>query len=927
MARSFTKDEASELIRFHKDLLDKLSDIIEENNRYLNETKQLSDKISSSCSFDANVMQYISEQNISDRTNNSMNLVRSVYLVTVMQPVVSSTNKLLNEYRAEILLLIDTLKRGKGSIRWLFLSAKHKEDITQAFEKLKAKSQSEYVTAVQETIEKAAIIRNINDDVVWDNFSDDEKKKWYRSVFSKKLNGYTSPRISEFASLIDDFENIAELINKVESRGSGIEEMIKEAAMKLAKKESLKALADISIEEVSRESKGIRIKALKDAGYSTILDIYIAPVYALEAINGISENRAFEIKRIAEKIAQSSYEGAKIQLSIDNKTPEATRVISLIYSFRTYEESTKELHEYISKHQDKIKMAIQTLSGLGNSINWLFYTAKEKDDIANSFRYLKQIKLSGYIDNVRDIISRIVPSDRVFDNNDAWTDFEQNSIQYYNVLERLLPGMLGNQDLLYGLPEVLAKDIQEQAFFTEGLLCTLRNYQMWGVRYILHQERVLLGDEMGLGKTVQAIAAMVSLCNTKETHFVVVCPASVLTNWCREIGKHSKLRVVKVYGSNRISSLTYWKKNGGVAVTTYETTGYFTLEDDFRFGMAIIDEAHYIKNPSARRTINVKRICQHTERLLLMTGTALENRVDEMISLIDILRPKIAKNISRIAYLSTAPQFRDEIAPVYFRRKREDVLTELPELIESEEWCDMTPEEIMIYEDDVRDRQFNAMRRVSWNVSDLEKSSKAQRMNELITEAEAENRKVLVFSFFRDNIKKICMMLGSKCLGPITGSVTSAQRQNIIDEFERAPTGTVLVSQIQAGGTGLNIQSASVVILCEPQVKPSIENQAISRAYRMGQTRNVLVYKLLCNDSVDERMMEILSEKQQAFDAFADESVAAMEDVELDSASVTQIINDEIERINAKKKTLSTTISRGVPPPTSKKITDITGYP
>ena len=145
-------------------------------------------------------------------------------------------------------------------------------------------------------------------------------------------------------------------------------------------------------------------------------------------------------------------------------------------------------------------------------------------------------------------------------------------------------------------------------------------------------------------------------------------------------------------------------------------------------------------------------------------------------------------------------------------------------------------------------------------------------------------------------------MLDSDCIGPITGDVSPAQRQEIVDSFEKAPVGTVLVSQIQAGGTGLNIQSASVVILCEPQVKPSIENQAISRAYRMGQTRNVLVYKLLCDDSVDERMVEMLREKQQAFDAFADESAAAKESIELDSASFNTIINAEIERINSSKK-------------------------
>ena len=116
---------------------------------------------------------------------------------------------------------------------------------------------------------------------------------------------------------------------------------------------------------------------------------------------------------------------------------------------------------------------------------------------------------------------------------------------------------------------------------------------------------------MGLGKTVQAIASMVSLKNTGATHFVVVCPASVITNWCREIRKHSRLTVIKVHGTGRQYALNSWIKSGGVAVTTYETTGYFKLQDDFRFNMLVVDEAHYIKNPEATRSKNVKSISEH----------------------------------------------------------------------------------------------------------------------------------------------------------------------------------------------------------------------------------------------------------------------------------------------------------------------------
>ena len=339
-----------------------------------------------------------------------------------------------------------------------------------------------------------------------------------------------------------------------------------------------------------------------------------------------------------------------------------------------------------------------------------------------------------------------------------------------------------------------------------------------------------------------------------------------------------------------------------MAVTTYETTGYFKLEDNFRFTLLVVDEAHYIKNSGAKRTVNVKKVGMHAERLLFMTGTALENKVDEMVALIQILQPNVASQVKGMEFLSSAPQFREKVAPVYYRRKREDVLTELPEKTEVKEWCTLLPEEEMAYEQAILGGHYSDARRVSWNIDDLNNSSKARRLLEIVEEAKGEGRKVIVFSFFLDTIRKISLLLGRQCLNPINGSVSPQRRQEIIDEFDKAPDGTVLVAQIQSGGTGLNIQSASVVIICEPQFKPSIENQAISRAYRMGQTRKVLVYRLLCENTIDEKITDLLEQKQKIFDAFADKSAAAQESLELDKKSFGNIIDEEIKRINAKNE-------------------------
>ena len=140
-------------------------------------------------------------------------------------------------------------------------------------------------------------------------------------------------------------------------------------------------------------------------------------------------------------------------------------------------------------------------------------------------------------------------------------------------------------------------------------------------------------------------------------------------------------------------------------------------------------------------------------------------------------------------------------------------------------------------------------------------------------------------------------------MNPINCSISPERRQEIIDEFEKAPAGAVLPAQIQAGGTGLNIQAASVVIICEPQFKPSIEKQAIARSNRMGQLeKKVLVYRLLCEDTIDERMMKRLAQKQKIFDEFADRSVAFEEskNVEIEAKAFNEIIQEEIDRINAK---------------------------
>lgn len=704
---------------------------------------------------------------------------------------------------------------------------------------------------------------------------------------------------SDARRLVQRHQTTIEKLHNAEASAERYRTRVKEAADDYVEHEVCNVLRDIPIDEINRNKRGFRIKSLKNGGYQTIADIAPASVHAIASVHGISEDTADSIKIIVNHIVAKARQGIKIRLSIDNRSKEATNLVLALSQYRRSLLVSKECNRLLTENEQKVRYAVRDLNSSSGILKWLFSSKARREKSVEAFNMLSTLVDGNYGHESEAQFAILDEIDRS-QGSEAWQEFSASSVRFFNDLEDICPGLLGNDDSMYGLPEDLAREIQEECFFSDGLLCKLRRYQEWGVKYVLHQGRILLGDEMGLGKTVQAIATMVSLRNTGGTHFVVVCPASVITNWCREIRKMSMLSVTKIHGADRKEALDTWIRTGGVAVTTYETMAYFNLPEEFRFMLIVVDEAHYIKNPEARRTINVKDICSHAERLMFMTGTALENKVDEMIALIRILQPGIASKVQGMAFMSAAPQFRKAIAPVYYRRKRDDVLTELPDLIESKEWCVLTSSEEKVYEQAVLAKNYAKARRVSWNVDDLKDSSKAARLVELVNEAESEGRKVIVFSFFLDTIRKITMLLGNRCTNPINGSVTPKRRQEIIDEFDNAPAGTVLVAQIQSGGTGLNIQSASVVIICEPQFKPSIENQAISRAYRMGQTRNVLVYRLLCEGTVDEKIMSTLESKQAIFDAFADKSEAAMESQELDDHTFGEIIKEEIDRINAK---------------------------
>ena len=454
--------------------------------------------------------------------------------------------------------------------------------------------------------------------------------------------------------------------------------------------------------------------------------------------------------------------------------------------------------------------------------------------------------------------------------------YRHNNASFIAALERLhiqLDPLSGSvtRGLQGGLPAGIAMDVENTRLLTGPLTASLRRYQTFGARYLILQERALLGDDMGLGKTVQVLAAMSHLHALGARHFLVVAPNSVIINWCREVEKHTEMNPVLLHGPERDDRLAQWCSEGGVGITTYGTLSKI-IDDIETVDYFAVDEAHMAKNPIAARSKAVAQVANRSQYVALMTGTALENRLSEMQYLVQIVQPGLMPELNKIidhpSGLVKPEDVVRALAPAYLRRTQADVLTELPERVEVQEWVDLNEADRKAYDSAKVDMM---SKRLAVNVGDgTRTSAKYERLGEILEEHVEAGRKVVVFSYFRQTIEDVCALAGGT--PRITGDTSGAQRQQIIDDFSTDPSATVLVSQIEAGGLGINLQAAQVVILMEAQFKPSIEWQAIARVHRMGQSRSVMVHRLLARDTIEERLVQLIAEKTQIFMHFAHDS-------------------------------------------------------
>ena len=430
----------------------------------------------------------------------------------------------------------------------------------------------------------------------------------------------------------------------------------------------------------------------------------------------------------------------------------------------------------------------------------------------------------------------------------------------------------------------LIHDIEGYHLDLSLMRTALRCYQLFGVKFELAQKRTIIGDEMGLGKTVQALAAMAHIASDGlRHHFLVICPASVLVNWEREVVKHTKLSVVVLHGYNvkkRKKDFKEWCNYGGICVVTFDGAKSLVLPENLSLDMLVIDEAHYIKNPAAQRSEAVVKIIPRFHRTAFLTGTPLINKLEEFNTLISYINDDVARKIN--SYCINGPEFRKLVAPVYLRREQSDVLVDLPDRIDSEEWVGFDSASYTAYKNAIIEGNFMAMRQAAYAENS---SSKLKRIIEIVHEAADNDIHVVIFSYFLNVLKIIENALNGRSVGIITGGIAPRDRQSMIDRLAESKVPAVLLSQITAGGVGLNIQAASTVILAEPQWSPAIENQAIGRCHRMGQRRTVMVYRILLENSVDQRMLELVRNKQALFDDYA--RISDLKDATVDAVDPT----------------------------------------
>ncbi len=462
----------------------------------------------------------------------------------------------------------------------------------------------------------------------------------------------------------------------------------------------------------------------------------------------------------------------------------------------------------------------------------------------------------------------------------------------------------------------------------ESLKGILRNYQKTGFKWLKTLEMCgfsgILADDMGLGKTLQVISLIKDKKDEKgKVSALVVCPASLVLNWESEIEKFAPdLRAVCLIGSNAArAEMMKNLEDKDVLITSYELLKRDIAEyGELRFDYQIIDEAQYIKNYTTQNAKAVKTIKSKTK--FALTGTPVENNLSELWSIFDFLMPGYLYSHSYFKNYFETPAIREKdssaikrlkaiVSPFILRRLKSDVLKELPEKHETVIYAQMGEEQKKLYranalqikeEFKFKTQEENAnrfmvlamlmrLRQLCCHPSLVyenyeEESAKLELCLSLLESLKEGGHKVLLFSQFTSMLDIISKKLDEMKIPyyEIRGSTKKEERKELVDRFNEDETPVFLIS-LKAGGTGLNLTGADMVIHYDPWWNMSVQNQATDRAHRIGQKKSVQVYKLIIKDSIEEKILKLQEKKRNLAD-----SVISGEELDILSLSKDEIL-------------------------------------
>lgn len=465
------------------------------------------------------------------------------------------------------------------------------------------------------------------------------------------------------------------------------------------------------------------------------------------------------------------------------------------------------------------------------------------------------------------------------------------------------------KNLVHSISNALENDYEIPASMEQ----ILREYQKSGFLWMKTLEANgfggILADDMGLGKTVQVIAFLQSQLEVREGLALIVTPASLVYNWKSELERFApNIDVTMAVGSvEERCAIIQHIGGSGIVITSYDLLKRDIQEYGEKvFDTLIIDEAQYIKNANTQATKAVKKLSAKFK--LALTGTPIENRLSELWSIFDFIMP---------GFLYSSKKFRVEfenaivkngdaermqiltkmVAPFILRRKKKDVLKDLPDKVEESRVVVLGEEQKKIYEAYQKRLQMTIASKseADFNTSKIQilaeltklrqiccdprlfldnyqdESAKLEMCMQLVCNAVDGGHKILLFSQFTTMLELIQMRLRKEKISfyTITGSVTKEKRSQLVKDFNHDDTSVFCIS-LKAGGTGLNLTSADIVIHYDPWWNVAVTDQATDRAHRIGQKQVVTVYKLVAKNTIEEKIMSLQEKKRELADQLLD---------------------------------------------------------